>query len=276
MAILLNKHSRVILQGGDDGSGPGCSAAWRAGGSAGRSRFHAGVSYGDPAEHMPDELLLFHSVREAKTWAAATASVICVPPAQAAGAIEEAVEAGIGLVLCLTEGVPAQDLQRVKRRLAGSGTRLLAGCSGVVTPGEIHIGAIPGHGLQRGRIGIVSRSPTLISLAASQLAGYGLGESTVVALGNSGAEDVAGLRPVDLLRLFEADPGTDAVLLAGSLGAEADAECAHWIGQHMRKPVVMFRPGLGVRPQGASVTRNPAAMGELVAAAVQPQCLPFD
>jgi succinyl-CoA synthetase alpha subunit len=276
MAILVNKHSRVILQGRDDGSGPGCSAAWRAGGSAGRSRFLAGVAYGDPAEHLPDELLLFGSVREAKTWAAATVSVICVPPAQAADAIEEAVEAGIGLVLCLTEGVPRKDLQRVQSRLEGSATRLLAGCSGVVTPGEIHLGAIPGHGLQRGRIGVLSRSPALISLAAGQLSAYGLGESTVVALGHSGAEGVAGLRPVDLLRLFDADPGTDAVLLADSLGAEADAACAHWIEHHMRKPVVMFRYGLGVRPKGVRVTRDPGAMGELVAAAVEPQCLPFD
>lgn len=276
MAILVNKHSRVILQGGDDGSGPGCSAAWRAGGSAGRSRFHAGVAYGDPVEHLPDGLPLFGSVREAKAWAAATVSVICVPPARAADAIEEAVEAGIGLVLCMTEGVPAPDLQRVQHRLRGTSTRLLAGCSGVVTPGEIHLGAIPGHGLQRGRIGVLSSSLILISLAATQLATYGLGESTVVALGHGGAEEVAGLRPVELLRLFEADPGTDAVLVAGSLGADADAECAHWIEQWMRKPVVMFKPGLGVRPKGVAVTRHPGAMGELVAAAVQPACLPFD
>lgn len=276
MAILLNKYSRVILQGGDDGSGPGCSAAWRAGGSAGRSRILAGVAYGDPVEHLPDGLLLFNSVREARTWAAATVSVICVPPARAADAIEEAAGAGIGLVLCLTEGIPEQDLQRVQRRLEGSATRLLAGCSGVVTPGEIHLGAIPGHGLQRGRIGVLSRSPALISLAAGQLAAYGLGESTVVALGHGGAESLAGLRPVDLLRQFDADPGTDAVLVADSLGAEADAECARWIEQHMRKPVVMFRYGLGPRPKGIRVTRDPGAMGELVAAAVEPQCLPFD
>ncbi|NML17884.1 succinate--CoA ligase subunit alpha [Azohydromonas caseinilytica] len=275
MAILVNRYSRVILQGGDDGSGPGCSAAWRAGGSAGRSRFLAGVAYGHPAEHLPDGLPLFDSVRHAKAWAAATVSVVCMPPALAADAIEEAVDAGIGLVLCLTEGVPPEDLQRVQRRLNESATRLLGGCIGLVTPGEIHIGAIPGHALRRGRIGVVSRSPTLISLAASQLTGFGLGASTVIALGNAAA-DVAGLRPVDLLRLFKADPGTDAVLLAGSLGAEADEECAHWIGHHMHKPVVMFRHGPGASPRGVQLTRDPGAMGALIAAAVEPQCLPFD
>ncbi|WP_157268734.1 succinate--CoA ligase subunit alpha [Azohydromonas aeria] len=278
MSILLDRHSRVILQGGDDGSGPGCSAAWRAGGHAGRARIAAGVVYGT-AEHLPDELLLFPSVREAKAWTNATASVVCVAPERAADAIVEAAEAGIGLVVCLTEHIPGADLQRVRRRLCGGTTQLLLGCAGLVTPGEVHIGPIPGQALQRGRIGVLSGSAALVSLAASQLAAFGLGESTVVALGGedaAAAADGAGLGAVDLLRLFDADPGTDAVLLAGGLGEAAETACARWIDGHMRKPVVMLRHGTGPLPPGVRATRDPAALGALVAEAVEPQWLPFD
>lgn len=284
MSILLDRHSRVILQGGDDGSGPGCSAAWRAGGRAGRARIAAGVVYGT-AEHLPDDLLLFPSVREARAWTHATASVVCVPPERAADAIVDAVDAGIGLVVCLTEHVPPADLQRVRHRLCGSATRLMLGCEGLVTPGEIHVGPIPGQALQRGRIGVLSGSAALISLAAGQLAAFGLGESTVVALAEAAeaeadanlAADGAGLGPVDLLRLFDADPGTDAVLLAGGLGRVAQADCARWLAARPAgKPVVMLHDGLGRLPAGVHATRDCTALGELVAAAVEPAWLPFD
>lgn len=272
MSILVNKHTRVILQGGDGGAGPGCSAAWRAGGRAGRACIVAGVPYG-PAQDMPAGVPLFESVREAKAESGATATVICVPPMFAARAIEEALDAELELVVCLTEGAPAEPMRRVHQRVREQGTRLLERSCGVVTPGEIHIGPLAGQALRRGRIGVVSRSAALVSLAAAQLAGYGLGESTVVGLGEA---DGGGLCTLDVLRLFDQDPGTDAVLLAGGLDARADADCAHWVQRHMRKPVVVFGQGSDALPAGLPGTRNPAAMGDLVAAAVQPQWLPFD
>ncbi len=272
MSILVNKHTRVILQGGCEGAGPGCSAAWRAGGHIGRACIVAGVPYG-PIKDMPDGVPLFESMRQARASTGGTASVICVPPAQAARAMEEALDAQVELVICLTEGVPDETMQRVRRRLRDSGTRLLGPSTGLVTPGEIHIGPMPGRVLRRGRIGVVSRSSSLVSLAASQLATFGLGQSTVVGLGEPGG---CGLGTLDVLRLFDRDPGTDAVLLAGSLDARADADCAHWIERHMRKPVVVFGQGPDALPKGLRGTRDPAAMGELVAAAVEPQWLPFD
>ena len=281
MSILVNKRTRVITQGVTGKTGQFHTAMCRDYGK-GRKCFVAGVNPKKAGESL-DGLPIFGSVKEAKAETGATVSVIYVPSAFAAAAIEEAIDAGLELVVCITEGIPVHDMIRVRRRLQGSRTLLLGpNCPGVITPGEIKIGIMPGHIHGPGRIGVVSRSGTLTYEAASQLAAFGLGQSTVVGIGG---DPVGGLKHIDVLKMFNDDPGTDAVLMVGEIGGDAEETCARWIADHMRKPVVGFIAGgqgtaqhkLAVMEEcGIKVTRDPAAMGELLASVVAPQWLPFD
>ena len=189
---------------------------------------------------------MFDSVEEAVRETAANASVIYVPPAFAADAIMESADAGVPLVICITEGVPVQDMMRVKRYLKERGTVLVGpNCPGVITPGECKIGIMPGHIHKRGTIGVISRSGTLTYEAVDQLTRLGMGQSTCVGIGG---DPIRGLNFVDVLDRFNDDDETEAVVLIGEIGGSAEQDAAEWIRAHMKKPVVGFIVGQTAPP----------------------------
>jgi len=187
-------------------------------------------------------------VREAKEKTGVNASVVYVPPAGAAAAIWEAVEADLDLVICITEGIPVRDMVEVRDRMRKEHRRtLLLGpnCPGVITPDEIKIGIMPGHIHRAGRIGVMSRSGTLTYEAVGQLTELGLGQSTAVGIGG---DPVNGLKHVDVLKLFNDDPDTDAVVMIGEIGGSDEETAAEWVKRHMKKPVVGFIAGVTAPP----------------------------
>ncbi len=228
-------------------------------------------------------------MKEAKAATGATVSVIYVPPPFAAAAIDEAVDAGLDLVVCITEGIPVRDMIRTKQRMIGKKTLLIGpNCPGVITPDEIKIGIMPGHIHKKGRIGVVSRSGTLTYESVGQLSALGYGQSSAVGIGG---DPVNGLKHIDVLRLFNDDPDTDAVVMIGEIGGSDEENAAQWAKANMRKPVVGFIAGVTAPPGkrmghagaiisggkgtaqeklavmeacGIKVTRNPAEMGKLL------------
>jgi succinyl-CoA synthetase alpha subunit len=213
----------------------------------GRNCFVAGVNpkkAGEDFEGIP----IYASVREAKEQQGVTASVIYVPPPGAAAAIWEAVEADLDLVICITEGIPVRDMIEVRDRMRKEHRRtLLVGpnCPGVITPEQIKIGIMPGHIHRKGRIGVVSRSGTLTYEAVGQLTELGLGQSSAVGIGG---DPVNGLKHIDVLKLFNDDPETDAVVMIGEIGGGDEEVAAHWAREHMKKPVVGFIAGVTAPP----------------------------
>jgi succinyl-CoA synthetase alpha subunit len=287
MSILINKDTKVITQGitGKTGQFHTKMCIEYANG---KNCFVAGVNPKKPGESF-EGVPIYASVAEAKAETGATVSVIYVPPPFAAAAIDEAVDAGVDLVICITEGIPVRDMIRTKQRMEGKKTLLLGpNCPGLITPDEIKIGIMPGHIHKKGRIGVVSRSGTLTYEAAGQLAEFGLGQSTVVGIGG---DPVSGLKHIDVLRMFNDDPDTDAVIMVGEIGGDAEETCARWIKDNMKKPVVGFIAGVtapagkrmghagaiisggkGTAQEklavmeacGIKVTRNPSEMGRLL------------
>ena len=254
----------------------------------GKNCYVAGVTPkkgGQSFEGIP----IFETVREAKEKTGATVSVIYVPPPYAAAAIDEAVDAGLELVICITEGIPVRDMIRTRYRMQGKKTILVGpNCPGVITPDEIKIGIMPGHIHKRGPIGVVSRSGTLTYEAVGQLMEQGLGQSTCVGIGG---DPVNGMKHLDVLKLFNDDPRTEAVVMVGEIGGTNEEEAARWVKANMRKPVVGFIAGVTAPPGkrmghagaiisggkgtaaeklevmeacGIKVTRNPAEMGKLM------------
>ena len=288
MSILINKDTKVITQGITGKTGQ--------------------------FEGSPNNA----TVKEAKPATGATGSDTYAPPPFAAAAIDEAVDADLDLVVCITEGIPVRDMIRTRYRMQGRKTRLLGpNCPGVITPDELKIGIMPGHIHKKGRIGVVSRSGTLTYEAVGQLTELGLGQSTAVGIGvfskipngipgveqltelglgqstavGIGGDPVNGLKHIDVLRLFNDDPATDAVVMIGEIGGSDEHNAAQWAKANMKKPVVGFIAGVTAPPGkrmghagaiisggkgtaqeklavmeecGIKVTRNPAEMGKLL------------
>jgi len=287
MAILINRDTRVITQGITGKTGQFHTKMGKEYAN-GRNCYVAGVTPkkgGQSFEGIP----IYETVRDAKQATGANVSVIYVPPPYAAAAIDEAVDAELELVICITEGIPVRDMIRTRRKMQGRRTVLVGpNCPGVITPDEIKIGIMPGHIHKRGPVGVVSRSGTLTYEAVGQLMEVGLGQSSCVGIGG---DPVNGLKHIDVMRMFNDDPQTEAVVMVGEIGGSNEEECARWVKDHMKKPVVGFIAGLTAPPGkrmghagaiisggkgtateklavmeacGIKVTRNPAEMGKLL------------
>ena len=244
MSILINKQSRVITQGITGKTGQfhtrNCLDY-----AEGKDCFVAGVTPGKGGQDF-EGIPIFDSVAEARAETGADVSVIYVPPPFAAAAIDEAVAAGIQTVICITEGVPVKDMILTRDRMRESDAVLVGpNCPGVITPGEIKIGIMPGYIHTPGRIGVVSRSGTLTYEVVDQLTKLGMGQSSCVGIGG---DPVNGLKHLDVMKMFNDDPDTDAVVMCGEIGGSDEEDCAEWISQHMNKPVAAFIAGVTAPP----------------------------
>lgn len=291
MSILINAQSKVITQGITGNAGQFHTRMCREYAN-GKNCFVGGVNpkkAGQDFEGIP----IFASAQEAKAKTGANVSVIYVPAPFAADAIWEAVEADLDLVICITEGIPVKDMMIVRDKMRKQNKKtLLIGpnCPGIITPDEIKIGIMPGHIHKKGRIGVVSRSGTLTYEAVNQLTELGLGQSSCVGIGG---DPVNGLKHIDVMKMFNEDPDTDAVIMVGEIGGSDEELCAQWMKDHMKKPVVGFIAGVTAPPGkrmghagaiisggqgtaqeklavmescGIKVTKNPAEMGRLLKA----------
>jgi succinyl-CoA synthetase alpha subunit len=287
MSILIDKNTRVMTQGITGKTGQFHTKMGKEYAN-GKACYVAGVNpkkAGEAYEGIP----IYGTVAEAKKQTGANVSVIYVPPPFAAAAIDEAVEADLDLVICITEGIPVRDLIRTKYKMQGRKTRLVGpNCPGVITPDEIKIGIMPGHIHKKGPIGVVSRSGTLTYEAVGQLMDLGLGQSSCVGIGG---DPVNGLKHIDVLKMFNDDPQTEAVIMVGEIGGSDEETAAQWVKANMKKPVVGFIAGVTAPPGkrmghagaiisggkgtaqeklavmeacGIKVTRNPAEMGKLL------------
>ena len=297
MSILIDKDTKVITQGITGKTGQFHTRMCRDYAN-GKNCFVAGVNPKKAGENF-EGIPIFASVKEASKNTGASVSVIYVPPAGAAAAIWEAVEADLDLAICITEGIPVRDMLEVRNRMkakeaAGGKQTLLLGpnCPGLITPDQIKIGIMPGHihrAGQKGRsVGVVSRSGTLTYEAVAQLTEIGLGQSTAVGIGG---DPINGLKHIDIMRMFNDDPDTDAVIMIGEIGGPDEAEAAVWCKAHMKKPIVGFIAGVTapagkrmghagalisggadtadakleiMQACGFTVTRNPSEMGRLL------------
>jgi succinyl-CoA synthetase alpha subunit len=250
MSILVNKNTKVLVQGITGSAGSFHAKQCLAYGTqvvAGCTPNRGGETFNaDGPGGKTVGIPVFDTVSEAVKQTGADTSCIFVPALGAADAILEAVDAGCKLVICITEGIPVTDMIRVRRAIEGKPVRLVGpNCPGVITPGECKIGIMPGHIHRPGKIGVVSRSGTLTYEAVGQLTALGLGQSTCVGIGG---DPVAGLDFVDVLRLFNEDPDTQAVMMMGEIGGNAEERAAEYIKQHMKKPVAGFIAGATAPP----------------------------
>ncbi|MCA1816638.1 MAG: succinate--CoA ligase subunit alpha [Acidobacteria bacterium] len=241
MSVLVDKNTRLVVQGITGKEGTFHTRQMVEYGT----RVVGGVTPGKGGtthEGVP----VFNTVEEAVREAGANASVIYVPPPFAADAIIEAAAAGLPLVVCITEGIPALDMVKVKRFLEGTQTRLIGpNCPGVISPGKCKVGIMPGHIHKEGRIGVVSRSGTLTYEAVGQLTALGLGQSTAIGIGG---DPVVGTTHRDALALFESDPETEGIVMIGEIGGAAEEEAAAFARENVTKPVVAFIAGQTAPP----------------------------
>jgi len=287
MPILINKDTKVITQGITGKTGQFHTRMGREYAN-GKNCYVAGVTPGKGGQDF-EGIPIFNTVADAKGATGANVSVIYVPPPYAAAAIDEAVDAELDLVICITEGIPVRDMIRTRYRMRGRKTVLLGpNCPGCITPDEIKIGIMPGHIHKKGRVGVVSRSGTLTYDAVGQLTALGLGQSSAVGIGG---DPVNGLKHIDVLKMFNDDPGTEAVIMIGEIGGTDEETAARWVKANMKKPVVGFIAGVTAPPGkrmghagaiisggkgtaqeklavmeecGIKVTKNPAEMGKLL------------
>ena len=287
MSILINKDTRLITQGITGKTGQFHTHMGKENAN-GAHCYVAGVTPKKGGQNF-EGIPIFETVKEAKAATGATVSVIYVPPPYAAAAIDEAVEADLDLVICITEGIPVRDMVRTKYRMQGRKTRLIGpNCPGIITPDQLKIGIMPGHIHKRGPIGVVSRSGTLTYEAVGQLTELGLGQSSCVGIGG---DPVNGLKHIDVMKMFNDDPQTEAVIMVGEIGGSDEETAAQWVKKNMKKPVVGFIAGITAPPGkrmghagaiisggkgtaqeklavmdscGIKVTKNPAEMGRLL------------
>ncbi|MBS1170815.1 MAG: sucD [Burkholderiaceae bacterium] len=284
MSILINKNSRVIVQGITGKTGAFHTEMSQAY-AFGKQCYVGGVTPKKGGTTFLD-MPVFNTVSEAKAQTGANVSVIYVPPPYAAAAIDEAVEAGMEMVICITEGIPVRDMIRTRYKMQGKSTILIGpNCPGIITSDELKIGIMPGHIFKKGPIGVVSKSGTLTYEAAGQLNALGIGTSTVVGVGG---DPVNGLKHIDVLKMFNEDPATEAVIMVGEIGGNDEENAAQWVKDNMKKPVIGFIAGVTAPPGkrmghagaiisggkgtaqeklavmescGIKVTRNPGEMG---------------
>jgi len=241
MSILINRDSKIVVQGITGRSGLFHTQQCRDYGS----KIVAGVTPGKGGIHI-EGIPVFNTVEEAVRYTGANVSMIFVPPPGAADAILEAADAGIDLAVCITEGIPVRDMVPVKRVIQQTRTRLVGpNCPGVITPGECKVGIMPGYIHKPGTIGVVSRSGTLTYEAVKQITEAGLGQSTCVGIGG---DPIIGMQFIDVLRLFNEDPDTEAVFMIGEIGGSAEEDAAEWIRENMKKPVAAFIAGVTAPP----------------------------
>ncbi len=253
MSVLVNKDSKVVVQGFTGGEGT----------------FHAGqmIDYGTNVvggvtpgkggqEHLGKPV--FNTVKDAVDQVQADTSVIFVPPPFAADAIMEAAEAGIKVIICITEGLPTKDMVAVKEFLSDKDCRLVGpNCPGVITPGEAKVGIMPGFIHEKGRVGIVSRSGTLTYEAVDQLTKIGLGQTTAIGIGG---DPIIGTTTRDAVELLMNDPETEGIVMIGEIGGNMEADAAYWIKEHGTKPVVSFIAG-ATAPKGRTMGHAGAIVG---------------
>ncbi|EFL91528.1 succinyl-CoA synthetase alpha subunit (NAD(P)-binding) [Candidatus Regiella insecticola LSR1] len=237
MSILINKKTKVICQGFTGSQGTFHSEQAIAYGT----QMVGGVTPGKGGT-MHLGLPVFNTVRDAVKETGATASVIYVPAPFCKDSILEAIDAGIELIICITEGIPTLDMLVIKAKLDQSGVRMIGpNCPGVITPGECKIGIMPGHIHAPGKVGVVSRSGTLTYEAVKQITDIGLGQSSCVGIGG---DPIAGANFVDILKLFQADPQTEIIVMIGEIGGNAEEEAAEYIKKHVTKPVIAYIAGV--------------------------------
>jgi len=297
MSVLVNKNTKVMVQGLTGREGGFHADQCLAYGT----KVVGGVTPGKggtrwKGEASGKEVPVFDTVLQAKDATRADVSMIFVPPAFAADAIMEAADAGLPLIICITEGIPIIDMMRVKRFLAGKPVRLIGpNCPGIITPDECKIGIMPGFIHKRGPVGVVSRSGTLTYEAVWQLTERRLGQSTCIGIGG---DPLNGTNFIDMLEMFEKDQKTEAIVLIGEIGGEAEERAASYIKKHVTKPVVAFIAGITAPPgrrmghagaiiaggkgtaaekmkalksAGVSVVENPAQIGEMVEKRLRPK-----
>lgn len=242
MSILVGTHTRVVGQGitGKAGSKHAINNI------AYGTQYVAAMTPGKGGQSFEGKIPVFNTVREAVEKEGANTSVIFVPPALAADGILEAIDAGIELVICITEGIPVKDMAFVKKALQQSKTRLIGpNCPGIMTPGKCNIGIMPGYIARPGRIGVVSRSGTLTYEAMYQTTVLGHGQSTCVGIGG---DPINGTSHLDVIKLFNEDPDTDAIIMIGEIGGTAEETAAAYIKEHVKKPVAAFIAGTTAPP----------------------------